>query len=167
MEGLALLDLGIFALLVFFTIRGYHQGMITQTIGFVAFVLALILAAKYYQKGTVFIDALLAGSRVIPLEVAHLISFSLIVLSVILTIHLLGYLTRVLSHLFFLTLLDHMGGAVVGLLKGALLVFLLLLIFSELPISFLNSQLERSFLAGDFLSLAPFLKENFFSIFQP
>lgn len=167
MEGLTLLDLGIFAVIIFFAVRGYHQGMIRQTLGLVAFVLALLLASQYYQNGAQIINGLLAGSRILSLEVTHLISFSFIVLLVILSIHLLGYLIQELSNLFFLNLLDQVGGALVGLLKGSLLIFLLLLVFSEMPVSFIINQLDRSFLAGDFLSLAPFVKENFFRIFQP
>lgn len=164
--GLSLLDVVIFLVLVFFVFRGYHQGIIKQTIGFVAFVLALVVAARYYQEGASLIHRFLLFSRVLPWELLHLISFSIMVLLVIVTINLFGYLMTLLSRLFFLTLLDNIGGAMVGLVKGFLIIFLLLLIFSEIPAPFLMQELERSFLARDVLSFAPFVKENFFRIFQ-
>lgn len=167
MRGIPLLDLLIFSFLVITAIRGYHRGMIKQTVGLVAFVAALLLAATYYQDIAQLLTLNQSISRAIPQEIANLISFSLLVLLVILTINLIGYLLHTLSQVFFLSLLDNIGGAFVGIMKGAFLLFLVLLVLTELPIPFFTNQLNGSFFARDLLSLVPYFKEHFFSIFQP
>lgn len=166
MEGIPFLDLGIFSLLILLAIRGYQKGMIKQSVGIVAFVVALLIAAKYYLEVADLLTVYLLSSR-IPQEMVNLLGFSLLVLLVILSINSIGYLLHLLSHIFFLSLLDNIGGALVGILKGVFILFILLIILSELPIPLFSSHINRSFFAKDLLGLTPYFKDTFFQIFQP
>lgn len=163
MTSISFVDLGIFVVIVFFIIRGYQQGMIRQTVGIFAFALALVLAVQYYETGA----EMLVEQELVSRELANLISFSLIALLVTVGVNLIGQLVQLMSRMFFLSLLDNIAGALVGLLKGGILVFLLLMVCAEIPSAVLAEELNRSAFAGDFLAFAPLIRENLFSIFKP
>lgn len=156
------LDLGIIFLILLFTYFGYRKGAVKQTFAFLAFIGGLFLALSQYANGAAVLGKYLPFDRT-SLEI---ISFVVILLLTSVAINWLGLLLSSLTRVLFLGILDHILGAVLGLLKGSLLIYFLLLVLSNVPYDQLTRELESSFLAVNFLSLTPIIQQNLADFFR-
>ncbi|MFZ5450750.1 MAG: CvpA family protein [Thermodesulfobacteriota bacterium] len=124
-----LLDLGILALLVLITLRGYYRGLF-QELAVLAGVVGGILIAAHVH--------LLLAARLKPWitnpDYARWAAFALVLVLVYWSIRLLAYfLQRILYHLY-LDVFDRLLGGFFALVKGALLLgFALMLVGLVMP----------------------------------
>ena len=151
-----LVDILIFILILIFMLKGYNRGLIKQITVIAAVALGLYVAAEQYNVLSVF----LMDKFQLNNKIAEATSFVIIVISVSLFINYLGYIFSQMADFLFLSIFNSLGGALFGLVKAGLISYILLLIISNIPISFAQKQLESSYLAPKILALSPILKEK-------
>jgi membrane protein required for colicin V production len=118
-----LLDLGIIALLILVTLRGYFRGLFQELAVLVGLVGGLLVAARTYLQVAALILPLVGS-----LTWAQGIAFVLVLVVFYWCVRLLAYvLQRLLYHLY-LDILDRLLGAFFAFLKGCLILGLALLL---------------------------------------
>jgi membrane protein required for colicin V production len=122
-----LLDLGIIALLILVTLRGYFRGLFQELAVLVGLVGGLLIAARTYLAVAALILPLVNN-----LYWAQGIAFVLVLVVFYWCVRLLAYvLQRLLYHLY-LDVLDRLLGAFFAFLKGCLILGLALLLLGVL-----------------------------------
>ena len=165
------LDIILLVPLIFGAVLGFRKGLLLEIIGILAFILAIIGGFKLMEIGITYLSEYIEGmDNLLPF-----ISFIIIFLAIILLINMLG---RVLKKVIDMTLLgglDSFAGAVVGLLKWAIGVSILLWLTFHFGIE-LPGQEDEDLVLYPFLSklgpaiiekldvIVPFAKELFESI---
>jgi len=139
-----LLDLGILALLVLITLRGYFRGLFQELAVLVGVVGGVLVAAHQY----LWLADRLQGLVKDPVYV-RLLAFAVLFLAVYWLTRLLAYvLQRLLYHLY-LDLLDRFLGAFFALVKGGLVLgFALMFLGLVIP---KDSQLLKESRSAPFL----------------
>jgi membrane protein required for colicin V production len=119
--------------LVFGAIAGFRKGLLIELIGIVAFIVAIIAGFKLMEVGiTILAEYIVGYSELLPF-----LSFLIIFLAIILLINMLGKLLKNLIDMTLLGGFDKAAGALVGLVKWAIGISILLWLCSsfgfELP----------------------------------
>jgi membrane protein required for colicin V production len=144
-------DLAIAGIIAWSTFSAFRQGLIRVVVSLISTLLGAFLAGRLYGRLADNIDFLIADPGVRNLVAFVAIFAGLIVLGQIASIFL-----RTASSVLFLGPLDHLGGAVFGLIQGVLMVELLLFALTTFPaVPGLNSGLEGSTLAPIFIERIP------------
>lgn len=162
MEGsITIIDIIISIILLYFIFEGYKKGFVKQTATIVGILVSLYLAITRYIEFQEFIRPYLNVSETF----LQFISFAIIFIGVNIIIQILSNVFEKMTDNAFIKPVNQVGGALFGLLKGAVLVYFLLLILSEIPYQSLTETLEQSFFADKFLSFTPLVKENLERLF--
>ncbi|KXS40652.1 MULTISPECIES: CvpA family protein [unclassified Candidatus Frackibacter] len=156
MVGINLFDLGIIIIIIVSILRGYQIGLIRQVISIIALIAAFYFAMENYQLLAVYFNKNLAVS----MSIAEIISFGLIIIVVSAIINIVGYLLNKLTGLLLLSMVDGMGGALLGLVKGGLIIYILLILISKVPLMPVQNSMQASIFAQKFLSLTPVFEEK-------
>jgi len=146
------LDFLIIAALAWFAISSLYSGLIREVVTVVAVVMGAVLAGSLYLKLVPDIKLVVNND-----SAAHLIAFLSIFLAVVLLGQLVAHLLKQIASLFLLGTLDHVGGALFGLLKGFFLVEALLIVFVTYPNLGLGTTIDESRLTPFFLKTLPVL----------
>ncbi|MHA7099804.1 CvpA family protein [Roseivirga pacifica] len=142
------LDIILLVPLIFGAVLGFRKGLLLEIIGILAFVLAIIGGFKLMEVGMTYLAEYIDGmDNLLPF-----ISFIIIFLAIILLINMLGKLLKKMIDLTLLGGLDSFAGAVVGILKWAIGVSIILWLM-------LNFGIELPGQADEDLVLYPFLAE--------
>lgn len=143
-------------------IRGLRKGFIEQAIALISIVLGGWLAYKFSSQVSIWLQPYLDMSE----TVLNVVSFALIVLVVVLALFLLGRLLTGIVKLVLLGWLDRLLGLVFAIIKAALLVGLVIILFDTINVKFelvSNEILDASVLYGPLKDIAysifPYLKE--------
>lgn len=149
-------SIAILIFLGFYTLSGLRQGLVRQALGLVGVILALILAFRHFET----VGARLLEYLPLPLAVANIIGFCLIVVGVVALINLIGYVWNSISRATPISFLDSLGGAAFGLLKGAVIVGIILMILMAIPVSGIRDTLTASPVARYLLDMAPIVYQR-------
>lgn len=150
MDWLSLLILVFVGLMAF---AGLRQGLMRQVLGLAGLVAALVLAFQYYERvGTFLLDYF-----VIPRALANTIGFAAVCVGVGLAVSIVEWLWGRLVRYTPVSWLDAAGGALFGLLKGAVIVALVLLVLYALPVKGLREVIDGSSIAREFLDASPII----------
>ncbi len=116
-----LLDIAILIIIALMTVRGFFRGIIQEAATLVGLIVSFFLAAMYYKN----LSALLV--RFVPNHEIILSFFCFVFLFIlfILLFNFLSILARKAVHLVLLGWLDRTLGGFFGLIKGAVIVFVL------------------------------------------
>lgn len=117
--GKNVLDIIIIIILVFCTIWSFFKGIIREIFSLLALVLGIILARQFYYQTAQ------SWGRWLSPKAGTIIAFILLFLVAYLVVVIIGKLFRKIIKTIELNWLDHAGGALLGFLKGLLLVCLL------------------------------------------
>lgn len=146
-------------------VRGLSKGFIEQAIALVSLVLGAWLAFKFSEPMGAWLQPYLDVSE----TVLSVISFAAVALATVLILFLLGRLLTGLVKLVMLGWLDRILGLVFALLKAALAIGLLVILFDTLNLKFEfvdTAKLDASVLYNPIKDLAyvvfPYLKELLF-----
>lgn len=156
MPGINLLDFGIIIIIIISILRGYQKGLIRQIIAVVALIAAFYIAMENYQLVAVYFNENLS----MTMPISEVIAFGLIVIVVSAIINIVGYLLNKLTGLLLLSMVDSVGGAIIGLLKGGLIVYILLILLGRIPFPAIQDSIQTSALAEKFLALTPVFEER-------
>jgi membrane protein required for colicin V production len=160
---LTVLDVIIFIVLLYFILRGYNRGFIKQTSTILGLLIALFIAINQYQNFKQLLIPFLNVSE----GMLQFISFAVLFILVNIIIHILGIIAKNILNLIFLGPLDHIIGAALGLLKGGIFSYLIVLVLSQIPYSNVEHVLESSLLAKSFLDMTPLIHNNLQDFFRP
>lgn len=141
------LDIILLIPLVFGAVLGFKKGLLLEIFGVLAFVLAIIGGFKLMEVGMVYLSEYFDFvDQLLPF-----ISFIIIFLAIILLVNMLGKLLKKAIDLTLLGGFDKFAGAILGLVKWAIGVSILLWLVNNFGIELLGQNED--------LALYPFLTE--------
>ena len=122
------IDYFILVILLLFLIQGYRKGIIISLASIAALVLGIYISVHFsnYLDATL-LEHLHASRKWLPI-----LSFSITFLLVVIAVMLVAKLTEKLVDVVGMGFFNHIGGAVLGLVKGVILISILLFILSSL-----------------------------------
>ena len=156
MQGIALLDVIIFIIILYFLITGYRKGFVRQTATVLGLLLAIYLSLIFYLDFVVFLERFLDFSPTL----LQFISFALIFIAANLAVHILGEIVKSLLDWMYLESVDRGGGFLLGGIKGLALAYLIVLILSQIPVAGVESVVAGSYFADWLLDLTPVIQET-------
>lgn len=141
------LDIILLIPLVFGAVLGFRKGLLLEIFGVLAFVLAIIGGFKLMETGMVYLSEYFENfDQLLPF-----ISFLVIFLAIIILVNMLGKLLKKMIDLTLLGGFDKFAGAILGLVKWAIGVSILLWLVNNFGIELPGQEEE--------LVLYPFLTE--------
>lgn len=143
------IDLLIIALIAWTTFAAFRAGLIRETIPLIAVILGAIIASSFYDDLAADIDFIVDHEAT-----RKFLAFVAIFMGIVVIGHIASMMLRTTATLFMLGPLDHLGGAVFGLIKGILIVEILVFAATSFPIADAVSD------AMNDSALAPFLIEQ-------
>jgi membrane protein required for colicin V production len=118
-----LLDLGIIAILILVTLRGYFRGLFQELAVLAGLVGGLLVASHTY---------LAAATLILPfidsISWAQGIAFAVVLVAVYWGVRVLAYVMQRLLYHLYLDILDRLLGAILAFIKGCLIIGLALLL---------------------------------------
>jgi membrane protein required for colicin V production len=162
--GFAWADIVIFAVLAFTTYRGYARGFIGELAGVVALVVAFVV--PWYYNGV--LDDPIRHATGIATPIAHLIGMAISsIAAYVIVLFVAGILGRV-KKVPVLGFGNALAGAAVGLLKGAILVWLVLFVGLYFPLTpSIRASLHESVVARYFTAYDPTVDQAIESTIPP
>ncbi|MED1204858.1 CvpA family protein [Heyndrickxia acidicola] len=166
-----MLNLAIIILLLLSFFAGLRRGFILQAIHLISFVAAAFAAYMYYEdlaaklklwipypsfKADNTFSMLLHGSN---MEEAYyrVIAFALIFFAVRILLHIIGSALDFVAQLPILRFINVWAGGILGFLESYLILFILLYIGATLPVDWIQSALNNSFIAQAMIKNTPFV----------
>ncbi|MGD8564074.1 MAG: CvpA family protein [Desulfarculaceae bacterium] len=135
-----ILDITFMAVMAFFLIRGLVRGFVREILGLIGVVAAILLSSLTYRPLGDFLQ------RVIGIQGDwwHAVGFVVVLLLVFFLFAYLGHGLAKLIHAGPFSGLDRLFGSAAGLLKGALLSFILLnVLILSTPFPFTRTMAEK------------------------
>ena len=168
-----MLDLIIVFMLLAGLITGFRRGLIVQIIHMTGFIIALVVAYKYYQmlaeKFVLWIPypGVTAGSKLsfaveqLDLDETfyRLLAFVLIFLVVKFGLQLFASMFDFLKYLPVLGFISRFIGAALGFIEFYILIFLVLYLAAMLPVNFIQTHLGNSILTEAMFEHTPMLSD--------
>jgi len=142
------LDIVITIYLIISVISGLVQGLIRSVLSIIGLIVGIALAANFYKQ---FGDVL---TFIHNPDIADIVAFVIILLAVMVIAALIALVLRSIIKAIMLGWIDRLGGAIFGLLLGALSVSVLLAIVAKFTDT---SLITESALAGFFLDKFPLI----------
>lgn len=149
-------DVVILATLILATLGGLRQGFILEVAFTLGSFIALWAAKHAYPTVRHLLETVAAKSPWLTV-LAYLFVFLLVWAAVV----TLARLTRRGARLLFLGWVDRFGGAIIGLLQGAIVVELLLYLAKRVPNHDLHMMIKHSQLAPTFVHAVPYITRLF------
>lgn len=169
-----MLDLLIVLLLLGGLITGFRRGLIVQIIHMTGFIVALLIAYKYYrplaEKFVLWIPypGVTAGSKLsfsvgeLDLDETfyRLLAFILIFIAVKIVLQIIASMFDYLKYLPVLGFVARLTGALFGFVEFYIITFLMLYLIAMIPTDFIQGLLNKSILAGAMFDHTPLLSET-------
>jgi membrane protein required for colicin V production len=151
------LDIVLLAVVAFCGVLGIYWGFIRQALAIAGLLAGVAMAGRYGGRVADWLSSYIASETV-----TQLLGFLLVLIAVSAAASLLATLIRRFVGLLFLGWLDHAIGGVLGLLQGALVCAVILLIAAILPAVTLSDTISASRVAAGLVRvggvlLMPFL----------
>ena len=147
------IDFLIVAAMVWFGYSAFNAGLIREVITIMGAVLAVALAGLFYEE--LATDVAVAVSNE---QTARIIAFAMIFGATIQASQLLALFLKQAASLLLLGLADSVGGAAIGIAKGALFVEIALILAITFPNLGFENAIDDSLIAPFFLDFLPVLK---------
>jgi len=141
MQGMSLVDILIWVLLLLFTVKGFSRGLIKE----VCSLLGMLAGGWAGFKYSAFLAEAARPLIHLPPRIAVALSFILIFLLIGLLFFLLGHLLTVVLKIMLLGGINRIGGVIFGFLEGAFIVCMALYLLTTRPMpEKLKAHLLRS-----------------------
>jgi membrane protein required for colicin V production len=158
---LKVLDIILVILLLIGAFQGYRKGLLLEIFGLIALVLAVIGGLKLMHWGIEFMQERFdISSNLLPI-----IAFIVIFIAIILLVSLIGRLLKNVVHLTLLGSVDKLAGSILGILKWAFGLSILLWFFSSIGYSFPEEMSFNTYVYPEIYAFAPTVIGYFSSIF--
>jgi membrane protein required for colicin V production len=139
--------------ILWFTFAAFNAGMIREVVTIIGTVFAIVLAGLLYTELAKDVQVAIDNE-----QTALVVSFAIIFGAVMLATQLVAIFLKQTAQLLMLGIFDSMGGAVIGLIKGFILVEIALIAAITFPSLNLTDDVEASAFAPFFLDLLPIVK---------
>ena len=133
------IDIILIIALFAFTVHGFSKGFVSKFLSLAAILAGIIIAAKYSKSIALTVQGVVGGSEMTCGIIGIVLLFVLLLLAA-------SILTKMFKSIKILQIWDKFGGAVFGLLEGALMLSILLLIMSIFDIPASGASRDRSFM---------------------
>jgi len=124
------LDVVLIVIIALFTIRGIFRGLITELIVLISLIAGFILAFNFADSG---IGVLHKYFPLLPDQVARIIAFIVIFVTVNIILRLFGRLLNKFAKFVYLQWLNRIAGGVFALLKSVLIISIVFIILESIP----------------------------------
>lgn len=148
---MSIVDWLIIGVLGFLTFRGFKRGFVSQIMDVLGAVIALIAAFRWFEPAGRAISGAIGASTTL----GNILGFILIAVAVSGGISFLGARWRGTTLSSPVSLVDNLGGALLGAVKGVLIAGFVLVTLGAIPFSPLQGAINDSGLAGDISRTAP------------
>jgi len=144
-----LLDILIWAVLVFFVVKGFSKGLVREACSLLGLVTGGWAAFRYYS----FLSQAIRAFINLPPQVAQPLAFFLIFMLLGILFYLLGHLLTVIFKIMLLGGVNRIGGIVFGFLEGGFVLCMVLYLGTTRPVpdkvkhAILGSKTAQSFAA--------------------
>ncbi|MGD9677456.1 MAG: CvpA family protein [Vulcanibacillus sp.] len=174
-----ILDIIIIVVVILFILKGYQAGLVKQIINFFGYIVALIVAYKYYWTLSPYLEA------VIPLpsfETSSLymfseffnwqdmfynaIAFILIFIGVKILLAIILVILEQVVRIPGLAIINRTSGALIGLVESLIIVILLVNFISIMPWASMQTYIDGSIISNSILEFTPNLTEKIFSLWD-
>ena len=169
-----MIDILLLILLVGGIIVGAKRGFVVQLIHMIGFVIAFVVAYKYYKPLSEYFVLWIPYPAVnensqftlvveqLDLEQTfyQLLAFALIFFVVKFALQLIASMFDFLKYLPVLGFLSKILGAVLGFIEAYILLFIFVYVFALLPLDVVQSHLENSGIAQSMLEHTPYFSEK-------
>jgi membrane protein required for colicin V production len=146
------LDLVILLVIAWFTIAGATAGLPRELVTLVAMLAGVVLAGAFYDNLAADILVMVKNDRT-----ARVAAFIAIFLAVFGAGQIVAVLLRDVASALALGPLNHVGGLIIGLLKGVIIVETALILFARYQYPTVTGAMDGSLLTPFFLHGFPFL----------
>ena len=119
------LDGLIFAILIFFLIRGIFRGFFREIGSLAGVILGIVIGSRFHLEVAGFLKTYLSSTRFLPL-----IAFGMILIGTIVGCNLLALAFKTLAQKALLGWLDRSLGAGLAVLKGVILTYLIIVLLT-------------------------------------
>jgi membrane protein required for colicin V production len=137
---------------------GFKKGLVQEIVGIIALIIAFFLALKLHMIAAAMLTKMIPG---LTRPIAPTVGFVAVFLVVFLAITVVGWLLSKIIKATPLDFADKIGGMVIGLVKGALIISILLLLLALLPLpKEANRKLDRSAMIRSIRKVAPMVYEH-------
>ena len=136
------LDTVIAVVLVLCGALGVYWGLIRQVLSIVGLIAGIVLAGRYGGRVADWLSSFISNDMVV-----QVLGFILVLVAVSATASLLATLLRRFVGLLFLGWLDHLLGGLLGVLQGALVCTVILIVMASLPTELWSRALAESRIA--------------------
>ena len=147
------LDIILLIPLFFGAFLGFRKGLLLEIVSLVAFILALVGAFKLLDYGMEVLQPYFQNWE----QALPIISFIFLFIAILLIVNLIGKIVKKILDMTLLGGLDNFAGAVIGLLKWAFGVSLVLWMGESIEISVSEEMAEGTYIYPIVASIAPFV----------
>jgi membrane protein required for colicin V production len=140
---------------------GLRKGLVRQILGLVGLVASVMLALQYYDVAAEYVLQYFAVSE----GIATILGFAAVCLGVAAIISVLGWIWGRLVKYSPVSILDSLGGALFGFVKGALFAMIVLFMVYALPFEGARQAIDSSSIARELMSLSPVIFKSLEDVF--
>ncbi|WKK86960.2 CvpA family protein [Marivirga arenosa] len=149
------LDILLLIPLLFGAYLGYKKGLLLEIVSLVALIVAIIGAFKLLDFGMDLLQPYFENWE----QALPIISFILLFVGILLLVNLVGKVVKKILDMTLLGGLDNFAGSIIGLLKWAFGVSLVLWLGESIEISISADMAEGTYIYPIVASIAPFVVE--------
>lgn len=147
---MVILDLILLLFIAGFAFMGLRSGLIRESATLLGMVVGLLVAGRYYEKVSPMFLSLAKTTGM-----SNLVAFAVLLGLTWVAVLVLGALLRDILSSIHLGWLDHLGGMVLGLVKGLFIAEVIVLIVAAVPGQGMQSVVKGSFLGSRLASFGP------------
>ena len=148
------IDIILIVALAAFAMHGFSKGLISKLLSLAALLAGIVIAAKYSKRIALFVGNTLGTGEVVSGIIGLIILFAAL-------FFIAGLLAKGLKKISILQIWDKFGGAIFGVLEGAVLLSLMLLILSVFDIPAPGPSRDKSFMYKPVKNFASVVYETF------
>ncbi len=157
------LDIVLLLVFSFFIVSGFSQGLVTQLADLAGFFIALYVAATAGSRVAIFLlgvfdfipETLFPENSLLAMFIINLAGFILVYLLVRIAFKIFGKALNSVASLPVIGTFNALGGALVGALKGIVLLIVMVSIISYIPSVFFQDLIRDSFISAVAISYIP------------
>jgi len=160
MEGFALVNIALLAIMAVGTVAGLVKGLVRQAIELIGLVGSFFIAVLFAG----WLAAILQEHVSIPYSPSLVVAFVAIFVAGLIAFHFLAISIRKLVHMTFLGWVDRLCGGILGLIIGMIISSALVCVVLELPVSKdVRRSVEDSTVSMFVQPMAPWIFDTVFS----
>lgn len=151
-------DIAVIVLLALAVFLGFRKGLVQEIVGLVALAAAFVAAVLFHQAAAAWLKSVMPA---IPNNVVPTVAFIVCFIVVFLAITIAGWILSKIIRATPLDFADKLGGMAVGLIKGALVISIILLLLAMIPLpKDVSEKMDRSAAIRSMRKVAPWVYQH-------